>query len=54
MWVSSIQILPPETLTILGPSKGQVYLSAVDAAHGSLYWSVPVGPVVTISPHIVL
>jgi outer membrane protein assembly factor BamB len=49
----AVQILPPETLTILGGSKGQAYLYAVNATNGNLYWGVPVGPVVTISPHIV-
>ncbi len=49
----AVQILPPETLTILGPSKGQVYLYAVNTSNGDLYWDVPVGPVITISWHIV-
>jgi outer membrane protein assembly factor BamB len=54
IFFEAVQTLPPETLSLLGQSKGQAYLYAVNAAQGDLYWSAPVGPVITISPHIVL
>ncbi len=54
IYFTAVQILPPETLTLFGPSKAQVYLYAVNAATGSLYWSAPVGPVITIFPHVTL
>lgn len=52
VYFTAIQTLPPETLT--ATTQGQVYLYAVNATDGSLYWSVPVGPVHTLYPHYVI
>lgn len=54
LYVTAIETLPPDTITFLGPSKGQMYLYAVNTADGSAYWGSPVGPVITIYPHWVL
>ncbi len=51
LYVTALQTLPPETLTLFGPSKGQTYLYAVNETDGSADWGVAVGPVITIYPH---
>jgi outer membrane protein assembly factor BamB len=50
----SFQDLPADTLPgpLPGPHPSQMYLSAVDATDGSLYWSVPVGPELTVPPPV--
>jgi outer membrane protein assembly factor BamB len=54
IYFDAFETLPPETLALFGTNKGQVYFYAVNATNGSLYWSVPVGPVINIYPHITL
>ena len=54
LYVSAMEILPPETLTFFRPAKAQMYLYAVNAADGTAYWGATVGPVLTISPHVSL
>lgn len=51
LYVSGPQTLPPETLTLLGPQKEQMYLYAVNEADGSVDWGVTIGPIGTIYPH---
>ena len=53
IYVSALQILPSSAITF-GPSKGQMYLYAVNEADGTADWGVSVGPTVTIYPHWVL
>jgi len=52
VYYEAVQNLPVDTLLgpLPRPHPAQVYLSAVDATDGSLYWSVPVGPELTVPP----
>lgn len=45
LYVTQTETLPTDAIFSFAPAKGQLYLSAIDTADGSLYWSVPVGPV---------
>lgn len=54
LYVSALETLPPETLTFFAPSKGQMYLYALNTADGSAYWGATVGPVFTIPEHFVI
>ncbi len=49
VYFTAIQSLPNDSFFSFG-SRGQTYIYAVDATSGSLYWSVPAGPVLTSCP----
>lgn len=51
LYVTGVQTLPPETLSLFAPQRGQDYLYAVNEADGSADWAIMLGPVVTIYPH---
>jgi outer membrane protein assembly factor BamB len=53
LYVTAVETLPPDTLTLFGPSKGQTYLYAVNSVDGSAYWGMPIGPIITIFSHFV-
>lgn len=48
LYITNLQTLPTETLTLFGPQKAQTYLYAINEADGSADWGVTVGPVVSI------
>jgi outer membrane protein assembly factor BamB len=54
LYITDIETLPPDTIQVLGPSKGQTYVYAINTADGTAYWGATVGPVLTIYPHWVL
>lgn len=54
LYITDIETLPPDTIQFLGPSKGQMYVYAINTADGTAYWGATVGPVLTIYPHWVL